>query len=144
MKRITSMALLGLALTLPVAALAGEPTSDTKVPEAAIVAAGEDAVVLPAAPSTDEKAQTSPRRRNARYGSGQSEADFRFQNPYAFPTPSRTRVPRCVPHPGTRARLAAGAIGRALCVPRRDNARPAADAARRDRPARRRRERVPS
>lgn len=85
MKRITSMALLGLALTLSVPALAGEPTADAKVPEAAIVAAGEDAVVLPAAPSKDEKATTSARRRNARYGSNQSDAGFRFQNPYAFP-----------------------------------------------------------
>lgn len=88
MKRIHSMAsvaLLGLALAFPVSALAGEPTADSKVPEAAIVAAGEDAVVLPAAPSGDDKAESKPRRHNARYGSNQSDAGFRFQNPYAFP-----------------------------------------------------------
>ena len=33
----------------------------------------------------DEKAERKTQRRNARYGSSQSEADFRFQNPYAFP-----------------------------------------------------------
>ncbi|MCU0670150.1 MAG: hypothetical protein MUF70_12495 [Myxococcota bacterium] len=85
MKRIISMALLGLALAFPVTALAGEPTADAKVPEAAIVAAGEDAVVLPAAPSKEDKAERKTQRRNARYGSSQSDADFRFQNPYAFP-----------------------------------------------------------
>jgi hypothetical protein len=85
MLRITSMAIavLGLALALPLSATAADTKSE-KAPEAAVAAAGEDAVVLPApAPKEQTKARRSERR--APHGSRQSEAGFRFQNPYAFP-----------------------------------------------------------
>jgi hypothetical protein len=85
MMRFTSMAVLGLALALPLSASAASPV-DQKAPEATIVAANEDAVVLPA-PSAEktERSETQVRKHNARRGSSQSAAEFRFTNPYAFP-----------------------------------------------------------
>jgi hypothetical protein len=85
MLRITSTAILGLALALPLSAFAGSPV-DQKVPEATIVAANEDAVVLPAAtPEKAEQSERPARKYSARRGSNQSAAEFRFVNPYAFP-----------------------------------------------------------
>jgi len=86
MLRITSMAALGLVLglALPLSATAGDTKSE-KAPEAAVAAAGEDAVVLPAPTASDSAAEPKAKRPNARRGSSQSDAGFRFQNPYAFP-----------------------------------------------------------
>lgn len=85
MLRITSTAILGLALALPLSAFAGTPI-DQKAPEATIVAANEDAVVLPApAPEKTERTETPAPKHSARRGSNQSMGEFRFTNPYAFP-----------------------------------------------------------
>jgi hypothetical protein len=85
MLRITSTAILGLALALPLSAFAASPV-DQKAPEATIVAANEDAVVLPAAtPAHTEQTETPARKYSARRGSNQSMGEFRFTNPYAFP-----------------------------------------------------------
>jgi len=85
MLRITATAILGLALALPLSAFAGSPV-DQKAPEATIVAASEDAVVLPAAPATKTEQTEAPvRKHSARRGSNQSAGEFRFTNPYAFP-----------------------------------------------------------
>jgi hypothetical protein len=86
MLRITSTALLGLALALPLSAFA-ESTVDQKTPAVSIVAANEDAVLLPAAPSSQqaERSEVQVPKHNARRGSNQSAAEFRFTNPYAFP-----------------------------------------------------------
>lgn len=86
MFRITSTAILGLALALPLSAFAGSPV-DEKTPEVSIVAANEDAVVLPAAPSIGrtERSENKAPKHNARRGSNQSSAEFRFTSPYAFP-----------------------------------------------------------
>ncbi len=89
MLRITSTAILGLALALPLSAFAGSPV-DQKTPEVSIVAASEDAMVLPAAlPSQRTERSESPApKHSARRGSNQSSAEFRFTNPYAFPLQS--------------------------------------------------------
>jgi len=84
MSRLTLLAL-ALALALPLGASAENLETDLKTPEAAIVAAAEDATVLPAAPSRDEQRSERKANRAVRRGSNQSEAGFRFQNPYAFP-----------------------------------------------------------
>ncbi len=85
MLRITSTAILGLALALPLCAFAGSPV-DQKAPEATIVAANEDAVVLPApTPDKAEQSESPARKYSARRGSNQSMAEFRYTNPYAFP-----------------------------------------------------------
>ena len=85
MLRITSTAILGFALALPLSAFAESPI-DPKAPEATIVAANEDAMVLPAASiEKTERSETKAPQHNARRGSSQSAADFRFTNPYAFP-----------------------------------------------------------
>jgi len=85
MLRITSTAILGLALALPLSAFAASPI-DQKAPEATIVAANEDAVVLPApAPEKTERSERATRTYSARRGSSQSMAGFRYTNPYAFP-----------------------------------------------------------
>jgi hypothetical protein len=86
MLRITSTAILGLALALPLSAFAESPV-DQKTPEVSIVAANEDAVVLPAAPSSQrtERSEIQAPKQSARRGSNQSAAEFRFTNPYAFP-----------------------------------------------------------
>jgi hypothetical protein len=85
MLRITSAAILGLALALPLSALAGSPV-DQKAPEATVIAASDDAVVLPV-PSAEkaERNERPARKYNARRGSNQSTAEFRYSNPYAFP-----------------------------------------------------------
>lgn len=83
--RLTSLAL-GLALALPLGASASDLEANIKTPEASVVAAAEDATVLPAAPAREEqREQRKSARRRANHGSSQSEAGFRFQNPYAFP-----------------------------------------------------------
>ena len=85
MLRITSTAILGLALALPLSAFAGSPV-DQKAPEATIVAANEDAVVLPAPTIEKKERSESPApKHSARRGSNQSMGEFRFTNPYAFP-----------------------------------------------------------
>lgn len=86
MLRITSTAILGLALALPLSARAESPV-DQKTPEVSIVAANEDAVILPAARSIDrsEQSEATAPKHNARRGSSQSAAEYRFTNPYAFP-----------------------------------------------------------
>jgi hypothetical protein len=84
MSRLTSLAL-GLALAFPLGASASNLEADLKTPEASVVAAAEDATVLPAAPSRDEQRSERKSARRANHGSNQSEAGFRFQNPYAFP-----------------------------------------------------------
>ena len=89
MLRITSTAILGLALALPLSAFAGSPV-DQKTPEVSIIAASEDAVVLPAAPSSERtrSSEIQAPKHNARRGSNQSAGEFRFTNPYAFPLQS--------------------------------------------------------
>ena len=85
MLRITSTAILSFALALPLSAFAESPI-DLNAPEATIVAASEDAMVLPAAPiEKTERSENKAPKHNARRGSSQSAADFRFTNPYAFP-----------------------------------------------------------
>ena len=86
MLRITSTAILGLALALPLSAFAGSPV-DQKTPEVSIVAANEDAVVLPAARSSERSSSSEIRapKHNAPRGSSKSAGEFRFTNPYAFP-----------------------------------------------------------
>ena len=85
MSRLTSLAL-GLALALPLGASASSLETDLKTPDAAVVAAAEDATILPSAPARDEQSsERKETRRATRRGSSQSEAGFRFQNPYAFP-----------------------------------------------------------
>jgi hypothetical protein len=84
MKRFTTT-LLALAIGLPLSAAAAEPNVDQKTPEAVIVAAGEDAVVLPAAPAARTEKREERERRLVPRGSSQSEGGFRFTNPYAFP-----------------------------------------------------------
>lgn len=85
MLRITSTAILGLALALPLSAFAESPI-DPKAPDATIVAASEDAMVMPAASvEKTERSEIRAPKHNARRGSSQSAADFRFTNPYAFP-----------------------------------------------------------
>jgi hypothetical protein len=86
MSRIKSLALGVALLVLPLGASAGNLESDHKAPEGAVVAAAEDAVIAPAAPTREAKqAKRTESRRRAPHGSRQSEAGFRFQNPYAFP-----------------------------------------------------------
>lgn len=85
MLRITSTAILGIALALPLSAFAESPI-DPKAPEATIVAASEDAVVLPAAPvQKTERIENEAPKHKARHGSSQSLGEFRFTNPHAFP-----------------------------------------------------------
>jgi hypothetical protein len=85
MLRIISTAILGLALALPLSAFAGSPV-DQKAPEATIVAASDDAVVLPAPSSGKaERSEPTARKYSARRGSNQSTAEFHYTNPYAFP-----------------------------------------------------------
>jgi hypothetical protein len=86
MLRITSTAILGFALALPLSAFAGSPV-DQKTPEVSIVAANEDAMLLPAAPSIEraERSEVQAPKHSARRGSNQSAGEFRFTNPYAFP-----------------------------------------------------------
>ena len=101
MLRITSTAILGIALALPLSAFAESPV-DPKAPEASIVAASEDAVPMPAARvqtvQKTERIEKAAPPRNARRGSSQSAADFRFSNPYAF---SAQMLPLAVPNVGT-------------------------------------------
>lgn len=98
MLRITSTAILGIALALPLSAFAESPV-DPKAPEASIVAASEDAVPMPAAPvQKTERIETEAPKRDARRGSSQSAADFRFSNPYAF---SAQMLPVALPNVGT-------------------------------------------
>ena len=85
MLRITSTAILGIALALPLSALAESPI-DPKAPEATIVAASEDAVILPpASVQKTERIENEAPKHDARRGSSQSMGEFRFTNPYAFP-----------------------------------------------------------
>jgi hypothetical protein len=84
MLRFTTTILMALAIGFPFAALAETPI-DPKAPEAVVVgAAEEDAVVLPApAPRTETKTRKSSRF--TAHGSSQSDAGYRFTNPYAVP-----------------------------------------------------------
>ena len=85
MLRITSTAILGIALALPLSAFAELPI-DPNALQATIVAASEDAVILPSSlvQKTERIANEAPKH-NARRGSSQSMGEFRFTNPYAFP-----------------------------------------------------------
>ena len=85
MKRFTTTTLLALAIGLPVSAFAAESSVDQKTPQAVVVAAGEDAVVLPAPSREREEAKEERTRRLVPHGSNQSDGGFRFTNPYAFP-----------------------------------------------------------
>ena len=86
MFRIASYALLGLALSLPVAASAAEP-SDAKVVEVAAVSVTEpvpasSAIQVNAGTQKSDAARESAREvRGARTG----DPGVRFNNPYAFP-----------------------------------------------------------
>jgi hypothetical protein len=74
-----------LAIGFPFAALA-ETAVDQKAPEAVVVAATEeDAVAVPRLPVRDEKAKVERRERRVPHGSSQSDAGYRFTNPYAVP-----------------------------------------------------------
>lgn len=83
MLRFSSMAVLGLALAMPLGASATDLNVDTS--GATVVAANED--VFPRSPKAEsETSEQKPApRKNVRRGSNQSDAGFRFQNPYAFP-----------------------------------------------------------
>ncbi|RIK93778.1 MAG: hypothetical protein DCC71_23895 [Proteobacteria bacterium] len=65
----------------------GASAADVKVgrSDATVVAANEDA--FPRAPRVEkqEREAKAERPKHARRGSSQSDAGFRFQNPYAFP-----------------------------------------------------------
>jgi hypothetical protein len=84
MLRFITTTLAALAIGFPFVALAETPI-DQKSPDAVIVAAAEeDAVVVPApAPKTERKVEK--RDRLVPHGSSQSDAGYRFQNPYAVP-----------------------------------------------------------
>jgi hypothetical protein len=84
MLRITAF-FVALALAFPFVSLAEEKPLDPKAPEAVVVAAAEeDALVLPApAPRTEVKTRKSSRF--TAHGSSQSDAGYRFTNPYAVP-----------------------------------------------------------
>lgn len=83
MLRFTTTTLAALAISaLPLASVA-ETAIDQK-PEAVVVAAVEDASPMPAPivkrePKAEEREKLVPR------GSSQSEAGYRFTNPYAVP-----------------------------------------------------------
>lgn len=88
MLRFTSMAILGLALAAPLAASAND--LDVQSSDSTVVAANEDvyprATANPTnAPSEDVQPAKPTQRKNRAHGSNQSAAEFRFQNPYAFP-----------------------------------------------------------
>jgi len=90
MLRHLTTALAALALSLPLAATAetASEATDSGAPEVMVVAAAEDAVVLPAprTPRVEPAEQPEPRReRLVPHGSSQSAAGFRFTNPYAVP-----------------------------------------------------------
>jgi hypothetical protein len=87
MLRFTTSVLAALAISLPLSALAAEPAVDQKAPEAVIVAASEDAVILPA-PSAKEEQPAKRTLRRVAHGSSQSDAGFRFTNPYSVPPQS--------------------------------------------------------
>lgn len=85
MLRFTSMAVLGLALAAPLAASAND--LDLQSSDSTVVAANEDAYPRATAQpaNEDEKPAKQTERKNRAHGSNQSAAEFRFQNPYAFP-----------------------------------------------------------
>lgn len=85
MLRFTTTTLLALAIgAFPLASLA-ETAVDQKSPEAVVVAAVQDAEPQPVAPAVKSTAKSEKRERQAAHGSSQSEAGYRFTNPYAFP-----------------------------------------------------------
>jgi len=83
MFRFTTTTLAALAISaFPLAALA-ETAVDQKDSEAVVVAVVEDAQPLPAAPAPEREVRKE--RSRAPHGSSQSEAGYRFTNPYAVP-----------------------------------------------------------
>lgn len=86
MLRSITTALAALAISFPLSALAAGTVIDQKTPEVAVVAASEDAVILPAGPAPEPTRERSPKARHrAPHGSSQSEAGYRFTNPYSVP-----------------------------------------------------------
>jgi hypothetical protein len=84
MLRFTTTTLAALAIsTLPLASLA-ETAVDQKDTEAVVVAAVEDAEPTPAPVAKSEPKQERSERL-VPHGSSQSEAGYRFTNPYAVP-----------------------------------------------------------
>jgi hypothetical protein len=84
MLRFTTTTLAALAISVfPLASLA-ETAIDQKETEAVVVAAVEDAEPLPAPVAKGENRSESSERLVA-HGSSQSEAGYRFTNPYAVP-----------------------------------------------------------
>lgn len=83
MLRFTTMTLAALAISaFPLASLA-ETAIDQKT-EAVVVAAVEDAEPVPA-PVTQSEPRSETSDRLVAHGSSQSEAGYRFTNPYAVP-----------------------------------------------------------
>lgn len=85
MLRFTTTTLAALAIVaFPLASIA-ETAVDQKA-EAVVVAAVEDAEPTPApTPRTRSERKTEKRDRLVAHGSSQSEAGYRFTNPYAVP-----------------------------------------------------------
>lgn len=83
MLRFSSMAVLGLALAMPLGASATDLNIDPNA--ASVVAANEDVFPRPPKAERQDSEQKPAPRKNVPRGSSQSDAGFRFQNPYAFP-----------------------------------------------------------
>jgi hypothetical protein len=85
MLRFTTTTLAALAISaFPLATLA-ETAIDQKASEAVVVAVVEDAQPLPAAPVPTREVRSERQRSRAPHGSSESEAGYRFTNPYAVP-----------------------------------------------------------
>lgn len=83
MLRFTTMTLTALAISaFPLASLA--ETAIDKAPEAVVVAAVEDAQPTPA-PVAKSEPKSEKRDQLVTRGSSQSDAGYRFTNPYAVP-----------------------------------------------------------